>query len=140
MSYKHYAIMSAMMVGAGMLSTMNVWAEQWDDIRFSLNDLYMILLMTGWMLLFMGAYDGEGVVALVGLVLVVKGVVCIRTQAFIGERQYLRGMIPHHSMAVHMTKKLLGKATTVRPELIPFLENIVRTQEEEIRVMKGGFK
>jgi hypothetical protein len=33
------------MIIAGSLSTMNVWVDKISDIRFSLNDLYMILLM-----------------------------------------------------------------------------------------------
>ena len=33
------------MIVAGALSTMNVWVDKISDIRFSLNDLYMILLM-----------------------------------------------------------------------------------------------
>jgi hypothetical protein len=33
---------------------MNIWVDKLDDIRFSINDAYMILLMSGWMFLFMG--------------------------------------------------------------------------------------
>jgi hypothetical protein len=33
------------MIVAGALSTMNVWVDKISDIRFSVNDLYMILLM-----------------------------------------------------------------------------------------------
>ena len=50
----HYVIMFVIMVLSGILSTMNVWVDKIDDIRFSLNDAYMTLLMTGWMFLFMG--------------------------------------------------------------------------------------
>ena len=31
---------------------MNVWVDKVDDIRFSMNDAYMTLLMTGWMFFF----------------------------------------------------------------------------------------
>ena len=31
---------------SGLLSTMNVWVDKADDIRFSINDIYMTLLMT----------------------------------------------------------------------------------------------
>ena len=50
---------------------MNVWADKLDDMRFSLNDVYMILLMTGWMLLFMGIYYNHFGAGLFGLVLVI---------------------------------------------------------------------
>ena len=33
------------MIFAGALSTMNVWVDKISDIRFSVNDLYMILLL-----------------------------------------------------------------------------------------------
>ena len=42
-------------------------------------------------------------------------------------------MIPHHSMAVHMSKKLLEKENNRQH---PFLTNIINTQESEIVIMK----
>ena len=45
MNNSHYIIMFFIMIIAGSLSTMNVWVDKISDIRFSLNDLYMILLM-----------------------------------------------------------------------------------------------
>ena len=42
------------MILSGLLTTMNVWVDKVDDITFSINDAYMILLMTGWIFLFMG--------------------------------------------------------------------------------------
>ena len=47
--YSHYGVMFIIMIVSGLLSTMNVWVDKIEDIRFSLNDLYMTLLMTGWM-------------------------------------------------------------------------------------------
>lgn len=120
------------MILAGCLSTMNVWADKIDDVRFSLNDVYMILLMTGWMFLFMGLFYGDMGAIVFGLVLVVLNVVCIRTQFMITQEQYIQGMIPHHSMAVLMSKRLLEKGTT----LDTFVKNILTTQEKEIAFMK----
>ena len=45
MDNSHYIIMFFIMIVAGALSTMNVWVDKISDIRFSLNDVYMILLM-----------------------------------------------------------------------------------------------
>jgi hypothetical protein len=97
------------MVLSGLLSTMNVYADKLDDIRFSINDIYMTLLMTGWMFLFMGLIYKEISVTLIGLSLIIINIWCIRNQFLITESQYKLGMIPHHSMAVHMSKKLLEK-------------------------------
>ena len=120
------------MILAGLLTTMNVWVDKYDDIRFTLNDLYMILLMTGWMFLFMGIFYKDGTVFIIGIALVITMLLCIRTQFLISEYQYKLGMIPHHSMAIHMSKKLLEKNNNIKQ----VLENIIDTQEKEIIFMK----
>ena len=129
----HYVVMFFIMLAAGALSTMNVWADKWEDIYFSLNDVYMILLMTGWMFLFMGLYYKDTGVGMFGFSLTVLSFYAIRTQAFVTETQFLRGMIPHHSMAVHMCRKLLKKPNNIAP----FLQKIIATQEDEINYMKS---
>jgi len=121
------------MVLSGLLTTMNVWVDKLDDIRFSLNDVYMVLLMSGWMLLFMGVFYQELAPFIIGLIIVISNIWCIRTQFLISESQYKVGMIPHHSMAVHMSKKLLEKANTISP----FINNLIRTQENEIVFLKN---
>lgn len=128
----HYVIMFVIMVLSGLLSTMNVWVDKIDDIRFSINDAYMTLLMTGWMFLFMGVIYQEMVVGFIGLSLIICNIWCIRSQFLITEIQYKLGMIPHHSMAVHMSKKLLEKETN----MAPFVKNIIKTQEDEISILK----
>jgi len=128
----HYVIMFFIMVISGLLSTMNVWVDKVEDIRFSINDAYMTLLMTGWMFLFMGIIYQEAGVFLIGVIFVLVNLWCIRNQFLVTETQYKLGMIPHHSMAVHMSKKLLEKEN-IR---IPFVENIIQTQEKEITILK----
>jgi hypothetical protein len=120
------------MVLSGLLSTMNVWVDKVDDIRFSINDIYMTLLMTGWMFLFMGLVYQEMSVFFVGLSLIIFNILCIRSQFLITESQYKLGMIPHHSMAVHMSKKLLEKENNIST----FVKNIIKTQEDEILILK----
>jgi uncharacterized protein (DUF305 family) len=128
----HYVLMFVIMIAAGALSTMSVWADKWDDVRYSINDAYMILLMSGWMILFMGLYYKDTVPAAIGALLAAAAFGAIRTQLFVTQGQYLAGMIPHHSMAVHMSRKLLEKGT----QLTPFIQNIIDTQEKEIVAMK----
>ncbi len=128
----HYLLMFLIMVVSGALSTMSVWADKWDDVRYSINDLYMILLMSGWMILFMGLYYKDTTPAAIGALLAAAAIGAIRTQLFVTQEQYLAGMIPHHSMAVHMSRKLLEKGT----QLTPFVQNIIEVQEREITAMK----
>ena len=128
----HYVVMFFIMLLSGLLSTMNVWVDKIDDIRFSINDAYMTLLMTGWMFLFMGLFYQEITVLCIGLLLIIFNIWSIRTQFLITETQYKLGMIPHHSMAVHMSKKLLEKEN----KITPFVKNIIKTQEDEISFLK----
>jgi len=122
------------MLVSGLLSTMNVWVDKVDDIRLSMNDAYMTLLMTGWMFLFMGLIYQEISVFFIGLFLIIMNIWCIRTQFLITESQYKLGMIPHHSMAVHMSKKLLEKENNITS----FVKNIIKTQEDEILFLKNN--
>ena len=126
------SLMFFIMILSGLLSTMNIWVDKIEDIRFSLNDGYMILLMTGWMFLFMGLFNKEKKIFIFGFLLVIINIWCIRNQFLISENQFKLGMIPHHSMAIHMSKKLLYKNNSM-PE---FLKNIITTQEKEINFMK----
>ena len=128
----HYLTMFFIMILSGLLSTMNVWVDKLDDIRFSINDAYMTLLMTGWMFFFMGLVYQEISVFFIGLSLIIINIWCIRNQFLIDETQYKLGMIPHHSMAVHMSKKLLEKENTISP----FLQHIIKSQEKEILFLK----
>ena len=130
----HYTVMFFITILSGLLTTMNVWVDKADDIRFSLNDVYMILLMTGWMFLFIGLFYSEIKTFIFGLTLVIINLWCIRTQFLITETQYKLGMIPHHSMAIHMSKKILNKNNNINS----FLENIINTQEKEIQFMKNN--
>jgi hypothetical protein len=122
------------MLMSGLLSTMNIWVDNVDDIRFSINNAYMTLLMTGWMFLFMGLFYQEMRVFFTGLSLILFSIWCIRTQFLITETQYKLGMIPHHSMAFHMSKKLLEKENNIST----FVKNIIETQQDEILILKNG--
>jgi hypothetical protein len=124
--------MFLIMLVSGALSTMNVWVDKVDDMRFSVNDLYMILLMSGWMLFFMAAMHGDVGDSITGLTLAGFMIFCIRTQLFVTETHYLQGMIPHHSMAIHMSKRLKKHPNTINP----FLEDLINNQEREIDFMK----
>lgn len=135
------------MILSGLLSTMNIWTDKWSDIRFSLNDLYMTLLMTGWMFFFMGLFYHEIYTFLFGIICILINIWCIRTQFLINEQQYKLGMIPHHSMAVHMSKKILEKIDKNNEKsdvnnndssiFVSFVEKIIKTQEDEIEYLKS---
>lgn len=121
---------------AGYASTMNNWIDNWDDFRFSLNDFYMVGLMTGWMFFFMGLFTLQIGKTLWGLFFVIIFFVLIRKQLFVNEIQFLKGMIPHHSMAILMSKRLENKPNSIQH----LLDQIIQTQRKEIIIMKEYLK
>lgn len=129
--HNHYVVMFFIMILSGVFSTMNVWVDRTEHIRFSVNDLYMILLMTGWMFFFMGVFYRETFGIAVGGGLVVAMLWCIRTQFLVTESQYRIGMIPHHSMAIHMSRRLLERPNDMQP----FLDDLISTQSREIEIL-----
>jgi len=131
-----YFQMFVIMIIAGLLSTMNVWASKWSDVRWSVNDFYMALLMTGWMFLFMGILDKNFTIILLGLIFIVASLTAIRLQLYVNQKQYLLGMIPHHSMAILMSEKLKEKNNDVES----LLNEIITGQEKEIQYMKAKLK
>ena len=137
MDHTHSTItMFIIMIIAGLLSSMNVWADKLSDIRFHLNDIYMAILMTGWMFSLMGLYYMNMKQIILGTIIIIIMLYMIRSQTFINESQYLSGMIPHHSMAVLMSKRLLEKNLSLEPEIKQLAINIISSQETEINLMK----
>jgi len=121
---------------SALLSGMWVWADKWSDIRLSINDFYMAFLMTGWMFLLQGILLRETKYLLMGIVLVVASLIAIRFQILVSQAQYLEGMIPHHSMAIFLSKKQIEKSGNNEKILggLPF--SIIQGQDKEIELMK----
>jgi hypothetical protein len=128
---KHTIMMLLACIFAGFLSTMNIWVYRVSDIRLHLNDVYMVGIMTGWMFCFMGLFMGDMTYALYGLITAGIFFGLIRSQLFITEKEYMRGMIPHHSMAIMMSKKMMKKPNNIQQ----LTEDIVKSQFDEINYM-----
>lgn len=138
---KELMIMMIIMFIAGLLSSMNIWVDKISDFKFHLNDVYMSLLMCSWSLLFMGIYYTNINLFLIGIIMTIMIIYCIRNQLFINETQYIKGMIPHHSMAVLMSKNLLEKkfndnTIDISNQIKTLASHIINTQEHEIKLMK----
>jgi uncharacterized protein (DUF305 family) len=115
-----------------------IWS--WGDFVHNLNFLYMALAMwapmAAVMLLTMkGMYRDARLNALLyaGLAVVfLLSLGAIRTQALVGDRQFLRSMIPHHSGAVLMCER----AQVVDSEIKALCGRIRQSQTQEIDEMK----
>ena len=113
--------------------------DGWNDFRNNLNMFYMALTMVAPMGIIMlatmgGMYPAKRLnLALhVGLAaLFIAAFAGTRTQAFIGDRQFVDSMIPHHSGAILMCRE----AELTDRELIDLCREIARTQRQELQQM-----
>lgn len=124
------------MIFSGLLSGMYVWSDKWSDVRLSLNDIYMVALMTGWMVLFLSLMHNKDSSWIWSAGVILLALMAIRTQAFVTPRQFYTGMIPHHSMAILMSRRLLEKNPGLPEEDREFVEKIIQAQTDEIEWMK----
>ncbi|MGV9005898.1 MAG: DUF305 domain-containing protein [Brevundimonas sp.] len=112
-----------------------------DHFYFNLNNVYMTLMMVSpmaiLMLIFMRSmYPSKRTNLLIGGAAALVFAVSfwgMRTQAAVGDTEFLRSMIPHHSGAILMCRE----ASLKDPEVLGLCDEIVRSQEREIAQMKA---
>lgn len=108
--------------------------------RNNLNMAYMAVMMTAPMLLIEAVLMGKmyhnkrglAAIAASSVIAFMLFFAFMRQQTAIGDAQFLRSMIPHHSGAILMC----GKADLEDPEIKALCEAIVSAQREEIRQME----
>lgn len=111
-----------------------------DHFHFNLNTVYMTLMMVApmgvVMLVSMRSMFPSTrvnlVVAAIALVVFSASFYAMRTQARVGDREFLRSMIPHHSGAILMCEQ----ASLTDPEIIALCGEIIPAQQEEIARMQ----
>ena len=138
-NYKKLSIMMGISLVI-MYAVMFLNVEETDHIYLSMTRLYMAILMVApmalVMLLMMGRmYPNKklnGIIIASSITAFVLALVFLRNQNFIGDVQYMKAMIPHHSSAILTSRH----ATITDPEVKALSEQIIRSQEEEIAQMK----
>ena len=110
-------------------------------LYFNIGNVYMTLMMVAPMLALMILFMGKMYPStstnrlLVGLAALIFAVgwFGMREQLGVGDAQFLRSMIPHHSGAILMC----DKAKLTDPETVKLCHNIVAAQEREIAQMQA---
>ncbi len=124
-----------------MYITMYLNTYQLDHVYFSLTRFYMTCLgisaMAIIMLLFMiNMYrDKKKNLAIIfgSIVLFISALTLVRTQTPIGDILYMKAMIPHHSIAILVSKQ----ADIKDPEVRKLADGIIEAQKKEIAEMKA---
>lgn len=107
-----------------------------DDLRISKQQVYMATAMSLFMVFLEGFMHPMPSWAWFGCVVGVLWCYwAVRRQWFIGDKDYIADMIPHHSMAVLTSRKILDK--TRAPHIKALASSILEQQITEIARMKN---
>jgi len=137
----HYRMLGINLVLSALIMYFVMFAmiDGFADFYNNLNMLYMTLMMVApmgaLMLLMMGSMYADRKLNLIlyatFAVLFVLGTAGTRLQAGIGNAQFLRSMIPHHSGAILMCRE----ASITDPEILSLCGQIQQSQRAEIDQM-----
>ncbi|NVO32770.1 DUF305 domain-containing protein [Hymenobacter lapidiphilus] len=124
-----------------MYSVMYLNTYALDHVYFSLTRFYMTVLMITAMalvmLLFMQKmYTNKRHNALIiagSISVFITALLMVRSQTFVHDTSWLKAMIPHHSIAIMVSKR----ATIQDPEVRQLADSIIVAQEREISQMKA---
>ena len=124
-----------------MYAVMFVNVDRADHIYLSLTRVYMALLMVAPMailmlLLMKMMYTDKKLNSFImvsSILIFIGAFMLLRTQQPIGDVQYMKAMIPHHSSAILTSKE----ATFTDAEVQALAAKIIQSQEEEIAQMKA---
>jgi hypothetical protein len=112
-----------------------------DHFYFNLNNVYMTLMMVAPMAVVMllsmrsmfPSRRANWVIVAVALVAFGISFWGMRSQAAIGDAEFVRSMVPHHSGAILMCRE----ASLSDPELIALCDGIIAGQQSEIEQMQA---
>lgn len=138
--YKHL-IITTLINAIIMYFVMYTMIEKFSDFYNNINQVYMVLMMAAPMItimlvdmktMFMDKKRNM-ILHAVSVALVVLGFIGMRTQAAVGNEQFLKAMIPHHSGAILMCRE----ASISDPEILKLCDEIEVSQQREIDRMKA---
>ena len=72
------------------------------------------------------------------IILLATTIYLYRKQIAVNDKQYLEGMIEHHSMALHTSEEILNKTDDYN--IAKLAKNIIQTQTDEIKGMRELLK
>ena len=129
---------------AVMYILMYAMVDVWANVLPNINQFYMAGLMTGAMviielLIMRKMYPNKKANAILFAITILASVVFyvnIRNQSFVGDKQFLKSMIPHHAAAILMVEK----TKLQNPEIKALGDSIIATQQREIKFMKRKLK
>ena len=142
-SNKMYGRFAAMILTSTvvMYALMYLNTLEWDHVRFSETRTYMAILMGAAMAIIMLAFmlqmhDNRRINAAIfvgSAVLFSLSLWLVRSQATVDDVAYMKGMIPHHSIAILTSQR----ARISDPRVRTLADQIIESQKREIAEMNA---
>lgn len=140
MSHKKFILMIIISFFA-MYILMYAMVDRFENTLPNINQFYMAGLMTAAMMiieiLIMGKMYANKklnlLFLLIGVIALILFYFGIRKQTAIGDKQFLKSMIPHHAAAILMVRE----TELTDPEIQQLAKEIREAQEKEIAFMKA---
>jgi uncharacterized protein (DUF305 family) len=112
-----------------------------DHFYFNINTIYMTLMMVAPMTIIMlvamrsmfPSDRANVTIGIIAAIVFIAAFAAMRTQAAVGDKEFLRSMIPHHSGAILMCEQ----ASITDPEIVALCAAILKSQSAEIAQMKA---
>ena len=146
MARKNYRMLAVASVGMLILMYLIMFTMiySWGEFVQNINFFYMAIMMATPMVVMMPLMMGSmypdrklnTAIYFGGTLLFVLAFIGIRGQLLVGDDQFLRSMIPHHSGAILMCEK----AKISDPEIKSLCGEIIESQKREIDEMKQIMK
>lgn len=143
---KHYHSLAIMIVLSfiSMYVFMYAMVNIFSNVYSSFNQFYMAGLMTAPMVIIemctmRAMYHNKkwnAVIIVISTLVFIVFWIFIRQQTAVGDKQFLRSMIPHHAGAILMCEQ----AKVKDPEIIELCKGIIINQQSEINQMKSKLK
>ena len=119
----------------------SIMTNKMENITNSLGKVYLSVIMGLYMVLLeIMMHDHQYMVFSMKYYIIIGCLLGLfiylyRTQKYITDKEYLKEMIEHHSMALLTSNKILEKTDNYNTSKLA--KNIIQKQEDEIRDMKG---
>ena len=118
-----------------------IMVNKYINITNNIGKTYMSIIMALFMILIeiimhdqsYNIFSSHWYISL--FILIVIFIYLYRNQIAINDKQYLEGMIEHHSMALFTSEEILKKTDSY--DVAKLAKNIIQTQNDEINTMKN---
>lgn len=136
---RFFAMIGTAMVAMFLLMYTHSY-QIFDHAWFSETRLFMTLIMGGSMMIIMLAFmlmmykdpKMNAGIFIGGFLILILGIWLVRSQATVGEVGYMKGMIPHHSIAILTSER----SALEDPRVRKLADEIIEAQRKEIKEME----